>query len=116
MSSDPDNPVRIHLPELVIPQWRPKPAQSTLIVDAIVGQQSEDPNSVDMVGDYHTVKRTSKRKGKDGKRRKQQEESPSLTITLPATQPSDEPEVYCYCNRASFGEVSRCPDFDICTH
>lgn len=103
----------MHLPELVIPQWRPKPAQSTMTVDANVGQQSEDPNSVDVVGDHHTVKRASKKKGK----RRKQEESPSLTITLPATHPSDEPELlYCYCNRASFGEVSRCTTFDICAH
>jgi hypothetical protein len=104
LSSDPDNPVHIHLPELVIPQWRPKPAQSTLTVDANTDQKSDDQNQVDVVGDYPTGKRTSKRKGKKGK---QQDESPSLTITLPAAQPSDEPELlYCYCDRVSFGEVS----------
>jgi len=112
-----DKPVHIHLPELVIPQWRPKPAQSTLTVDPNMDQISEDQNPVDVVGDYPTERRTSKRKGKDGKKGKQQDESASLTITLPAPQPSDEPELlYCYCNRVSFGEVSRCTTFDTCRH
>lgn len=31
-------------------------------------------------------------------------DSAALTITLPATQPSE--ELYCYCNRVSFGKVS----------
>jgi hypothetical protein len=114
LSSDPNDPVRIHLPELVIPQWRHRPAQSTLTVDPNTDQISEEQNPVDVVGDYPTERRTSKRKGKDGKK---QDESASLTITLPALQPSDEPELlYCYCNRVSFGEVSRGTTFDICRH
>jgi hypothetical protein len=117
LSSDPNNPVHIHLPELVIPQWRHKPSQSTLTVDANMDKNSEDQNPVDVVGDYQFERRTSKRKGKEGKKGKQQDDSASLTITLPAPHPSDEPElIYCYCNRVSFGEVSRCTTCDICRH
>ena len=117
LSSDPNSLVRIHLPELVIPQWRHRPAQSTLTVDPNMDQFLEDQNPVDVVGDYPTEKRTSKRKGKDGKKGKQEDEPAFLTITLPAPQTSDEPELlYCYCNRVSFGEVSRCTTFDICRH
>jgi hypothetical protein len=78
-------------------------------------QNPEDQSPVDIVGDYPTENRTSKRKGREGKKGKQQDESSPLTITLPAPQPSDEPELlYCYCNRVSFGEVSRCTTFNIC--
>ncbi len=47
-------------------------------------------------------KRSSKKKGSG----KKVPESSALTITLPAVQPNEEP-LYCYCNRVSFGEVSR---------
>jgi len=114
LTSDSNNPVHIHLPELVIPQWRPKPSQSTLTVDPNMDQNSEDQDPVDVVGDYPTEKRTSKRKGKDGKKGKQQDEpASSFTITLPATQPNDEPELlYCYCDRVSFGEMIACDNSD----
>jgi len=74
-------------------------------------QNSEDQNPVDIVG---IEMRTSKRKGREGKKGKQQDESSSLTITLPAPQPNDEPELlYCYCNRVSFGEMIAC-DYSDC--
>jgi len=91
LSADPSHPLRIHLPELVIPQWgrnnRGKATDSYLF-----------PGSDSMSSD----KRSSKKKGSG----KKALESSALTITLPAVQPNEEP-LYCYCNRVSFGEVSR---------
>ncbi len=91
LSSDPSNPVHIHLPELVIPQFRNKPGQKSA--------EGEMARVIDAVGE------PSKKKGVSGKKGSQEQESPSFTITLPASQ-SYEELLYCYCNRVSFGEVS----------
>ena len=97
LSADPSNPVHIHLPELVIPQFRNKPGRKSA--------EDEMTQALDAMGEFATNEKLSKKKGGSGKKGNQEQESPSFTITLPASQ-SYEELLYCYCNRVSFGEVS----------
>ncbi|KAF9557708.1 hypothetical protein CPC08DRAFT_710206 [Agrocybe pediades] len=88
------------LPELVVPKYTHKSRNGTRsahemdilsnVVDVSVGATSKPT----------ILSRLS------GTPQDMQKETTSLTITLPATQPTE--ELYCYCNRVSFGEMIAC--------
>ncbi|CAA7267979.1 unnamed protein product [Cyclocybe aegerita] len=110
-SSRGNNGTSIRLPEVVAPQLpnrNGRPAQSSSDDDPPVA--TEIPPSVPEAA--KSSQRGSRKKGKvpADKQKPDKEESgkdsASLTITLPATQPSE--ELYCYCNRISFGEMIAC--------
>ena len=100
------NGTSIHLPDLVIPS-RNRTAWMRTISDAQnissisvveasseIGETEIGPRRIAKKG-WKDNRETSGNLGKD---------PATLTITLPATQPSE--ELYCYCNRISFGKVS----------
>ena len=105
------NGTSIHLPDLVIPS-RNRNARVQTVSDA----QNVSINVVDASTDIDEAekgsRRTAKKGGKDLRESGDQsvgsailgKDSPALTITLPATQLSE--DLYCYCNRVSFGKVS----------
>ncbi|KAJ3517796.1 hypothetical protein NLJ89_g282 [Agrocybe chaxingu] len=103
-----NNGISIHLPEVVAPQLpnrNGRTAQSSSDDDPPVA--AEMPPSVPEAA--KSSQRGSRKKGKvpAGKQKPESgKDSASLTITLPATQPSE--ELYCYCNRISFGEMIAC--------
>lgn len=80
------------LPELAVPEWPRKSHNATPIeiVDGLDGDQSTSAQKKTMNG---------LAEGKDDGGN----DSASLVITIP---PHPVEELYCYCNRISFGEVS----------
>jgi len=89
----------IHLPELVVPRWQGRPTRAALSDD------DDDLLPDSAAPPAPAVPETSRSKSKKkGKSRAAAVEDPAqLTITLPATQANE--ELYCYCDRPSFGEV-----------
>jgi len=112
LSADPSKPsAAIHLPELVIPQWvrrrRDEEATYNDEYDGELEDQTNTPATEDPQAP--NTKTSTKKKGKGGSENRKGDhgnDATALTITLPATQPVE--ELYCYCNRVSFGEVSHC--------
>ncbi|KDR81396.1 hypothetical protein GALMADRAFT_239266 [Galerina marginata CBS 339.88] len=105
------NGIVIHLPELVVPRWprnsRSAPAIAD-ISDLLDGGQ--DSGRAEEAGDSRRGSATKVLRQGTGQDN-QAKNSSSLTITLPATQANE--ELYCYCNRVSFGEMIAC-DGDPC--
>lgn len=109
LSLNSSNGASIHLPDLVIPS-RSRNARVRTISD----NQNISINLVDSSSDIDGTDRGSQLKGggdyremsgkRNGASANSGKDSAALTITLPATQPSE--ELYCYCNRVSFGKVS----------
>jgi hypothetical protein len=106
------NSTSIHLPDLVIPS-RNRNARLRTVSDA----QNVSTNVVDASSDIDEAEKGSRRMTKKGGKDLREiagdqslgsailgKDSAALTITLPATQQSE--DVYCYCNRISFGKVS----------
>jgi hypothetical protein len=106
------NSTSIHLPDLVVPSRNRNPR-----VRNVSDAQNVSINFVDESPDIDEAekgsRRTTKKGGKDFREISGDssvgtailgKDSASLTITLPATQLSE--ELYCYCNRVSFGKVS----------
>lgn len=106
------NGTSLHLPDLVIPT-RNRNARVRTVSDT-------QHAPIDLVGISSDIgeadkgsQRMTKKGGKDhheisgdqsGGSANLRKDSAALTITLPATQLSE--ELYCYCNRVSFGKVS----------
>ena len=111
LSAGSSNGTSTHLPDLVIPN-RNRNARVRNYSDA----QNVPINIVDSSSDIDQadkgLRRMTKRGGKDreisgdwnGGSANLGKDSAALTITLPATQLNK--ELYCYCNRISFGKVS----------
>lgn len=106
------NSTSIHLPDLVIPS-RNRNARLRVVSDA----QTVSINVVDASYDIDEAEKGSRRMTKKGGKDLREisgdrslgsailgKDSAALTITLPATQLGE--ELYCYCNRISFGKVS----------
>ena len=101
------NGTSIHLPDLVIPS-RNRNARVRTVSDA----QNVSINVVDATSDLDEADKGSRRITKKGGKDHREisgdwgggKDSAVLTITLPATQLNK--ELYCYCNRISFGKVS----------
>lgn len=106
------NSASIHLPDLVIPS-RNRNARVRTVSDT----QNVSINVVDESSDINEAEKGSRRTTKNGGKDIREisgdqsvgsailgKDSTALTITLPATQLSE--ELYCYCNRVSFGKVS----------
>lgn len=104
------NSTSIHLPDLVIPS---RDARVRTVSDA----QHISTNVIDASSDVDESEKGSRRMTKKGGKDHREisgdqsvgsailgKDSAALTITLPATQLSE--ELYCYCNRISFGKVS----------
>jgi len=102
----------IHLPDLVIPS-RNRNARVRTVLDAQnvsinvvdtsfdIGETEKESQQMTMKGGKDYREMSGNRNGGSANLGK---DSAALTITLPATQPSE--ELYCYCNRVSFGKVS----------
>lgn len=93
------NGVTLHLPEVDAPKYPRKSRKVSHLsedyADDDAGIYTNDGYEEYGQGLYTDNNLNNGAQGKD---------STSLTITLPATNPNE--EVYCYCNRVSFGEVS----------
>ncbi|PPQ78144.1 hypothetical protein CVT25_015477 [Psilocybe cyanescens] len=95
------NGVAVHLPEVDAPKY-PRKSRNAMHISE---EYAEDDAGVFANSGYeeygqgvYTVNDTNN--GQQGK------DSTSLTITLPATHQNE--ELYCYCNRVSFGEMIAC--------
>lgn len=108
LSVSSSNGTSFHLPDLVIPS-RNRNARVRTVSDA----QNVSINVIDVSYFDEAEKgsrRTTKMGGKDHREDQSVgsailgKDSAALTITLPATQLSE--QLYCYCNRVSFGKVS----------
>ncbi|KAF8163092.1 hypothetical protein B0H34DRAFT_694094 [Crassisporium funariophilum] len=78
-----------------------------LHLSELAGLRRNQYSDVEAPNGDDTSQRWTRKKGKDGREAVEAEkDSMSLTITLPATQPSE--ELYCYCNRVSFGSMIAC--------
>ena len=108
----PSNGTSIHLPDLVIPS-RIRNTRVRTVSDA----QNVSINVVDASSDIDEAEKGARRMTKKGGKDLREisgdqsvgsailgKDSAALTITLPATQLSE--DLYCYCNRISFGKVS----------
>lgn len=114
--------IAMHLPEVVVPEWRRRKTQirDTFASDEDLDIANEGQAPVLPEPKKSRTKAAQRNSKKKGKGRNtaghddQYKDSIPLTITLPATTQQDDidiqlnEELYCYCNRESFGEVSRC--------
>ncbi|KAF8964091.1 hypothetical protein BDZ97DRAFT_1660868 [Flammula alnicola] len=110
----------VHLPELVVPEWPRKNRNTYITDDGLDGIDGDQAIFVTETQTEHLKgsQRASKKKGKERNKIEQDDQakdSASLTITLPAaTQQGEESavqpneELYCYCNRVSFGQMIAC--------
>jgi hypothetical protein len=105
----------IHLPELVIPS-RNRNARVRTVLDAqsvVDGETERGSRRMTKKGEKNYCQMPGERNGGSNC---VGNDSVALTITLPATQLSE--ELYCYCNRVSFGKVSHQatsqPSFIVC--
>ena len=104
----PSNGTSIHLPDLVIPSRIRKARVRTVSDPQNVADTSSDIDEAEK-----ETRRMTKKGGKDLREISGDQsvgsailgkDSAALTITLPATQLNE--DLYCYCNRISFGKVS----------
>lgn len=107
----------VHLPEVVVPEWPRKNPNSYLSDDELDIIDGDQPPFAPEKKIGRPKDPQRKKKGKERNKTGQDDQSKDsipLTITLPATTQQDaidvqlNEELYCYCNRVSFGEVSRC--------
>ncbi|KAF8906039.1 hypothetical protein CPB84DRAFT_1770903 [Gymnopilus junonius] len=93
----------IHLPDLAVPKWRT--SQAALNDGLDLAAKDNNTSSFGVTHDYAETLQLNTTKRKKGPSN-QGKKSTSLTITLPATQLNE--ELYCYCNRVSFGDMIAC--------
>jgi len=121
LSMSSSNGTSLHLPDLVIPSRNRNARVRTVsdtqhvLIDLVgissdIGEADKESQRMTKKGgkDYHEI--SGDQSGGSANLRK---DSAALTITLPATQLSE--ELYCYCNRVSFGKMIAC-DNDSCEH
>ncbi|KAF9479741.1 hypothetical protein BDN70DRAFT_878508 [Pholiota conissans] len=114
--------IAVHLPDVVVPEWPRKNRNSSISDDDLdihimngnhPSFATEEVNTTPAKGSQ----RSSKKKGKERRNTEHDnrfKDTLPLTITLPATYQQDaldiqsNEEVFCYCNRVSFGEMIAC--------